>query len=67
MANEGEDGSLEFYHLFVNRALDTLSLIYMMLSEVGEVHERVLMHPRIQARYHFLLSKCMLFLGLYLR
>lgn len=35
---------------FIHRVLDTLSLLYMMLSEVGEVHERVLMHPRIQVR-----------------
>ena len=37
----------------MNRTLDTLGLLYMMLSEVGEVHERVLMHPRIQVIAYF--------------
>ena len=36
------------FDFLMNRTLDTLGLLYMMLSEVGEVHERVLMHPRIQ-------------------
>ena len=31
------------------RTLDVLSLLYMMFSEVGEVHELVLNHPKIQS------------------
>jgi hypothetical protein len=45
---------LHCWQLLVNssfllcRTLDTLSILYMMLTEVGEVHERVLNHPKIQ-------------------
>ena len=31
-----------------SRGLDLLGLLYMLFSEVGEVHERVLEHPKIQ-------------------